>query len=409
MKTKIFLILIIVVTFSFHSYSQTGWYHLSSGTTQPLNSVYFLNSMTGFVVGDSGKILMTYNGGVNWYLRQSYSVSSLKSIQFTSAQTGYVADFVSHVIKTTDGGMNWMINFVGIATFYGQYFINNTTGYVVGDFSGTAKIFKTSDGGDNWTDISPSITGSACLYSICFSNSNIGFAVGTGGLVLRTTNGGNSWNQNYITTTGPLMSVCFVNDSTGYIAGEAIWKTTSYGVNWTLQQTVTSQLNSIKFINANTGYCVGQDIYKTTNGGNNWFTQTYQSPSFLMKSVFPVNFDTAYICGYNGKILKAIRGGNVIGVNKISSGIPNDYCLSQNYPNPFNPETIIKFSVPETKLITLKVFDILGREVETIINQTLQPGTYEVTFNGNYLSSGIYYYRLITDNYIETKRMTLVK
>ncbi|MBK6913193.1 MAG: T9SS type A sorting domain-containing protein [Ignavibacteriales bacterium] len=95
---------------------------------------------------------------------------------------------------------------------------------------------------------------------------------------------------------------------------------------------------------------------------------------------------------------------------------PDAFALEQNYPNPFNPTTIIRYTIPTTPLsfgeglgVRLKVFDVLGNEVAALVNETQQPGTYEVEFNADKLSSGVYYYRLQTVNIIETKKMILIR
>jgi hypothetical protein len=127
-----------------------------------------------------------------------------------------------------------------------------------------------------------------------------------------------------------------------------------------------------------------------------------------------------------GCVIDGILYGDttLINIIKISAQVPDKFSLSQNYPNPFNPETKIKFSVPQIKvpspegwqtksdgvgLVRLKVYDPLGREIESLVNEALQPGTYEVTFNGSKYNSGVYFYRLSTDGYRETKRMILLK
>ena len=89
--------------------------------------------------------------------------------------------------------------------------------------------------------------------------------------------------------------------------------------------------------------------------------------------------------------------------------IPTEYSLSQNYPNPFNPNTVIKFDVPKESFITLKVYDILGREVVQLINEEKKPGKYQVTFNASKLSSGVYFYRLLAGSFVETKKLILIK
>jgi hypothetical protein len=109
--------------------------------------------------------------------------------------------------------------------------------------------------------------------------------------------------------------------------------------------------------------------------------------------------------------------GNTIGIKNITSEIPSSYSLEQNYPNPFNPITKIKFDIPDrfpirafgNDNVVLKVFDILGKEIATLVNESLKPGTYEVTFDASMLTSGIYFYKLETVNYSETKKMILIR
>jgi hypothetical protein len=104
----------------------------------------------------------------------------------------------------------------------------------------------------------------------------------------------------------------------------------------------------------------------------------------------------------------------VVGFNCPIGGIgtievPNHYILKQNYPNPFNPSTTIKFGIPRSEVVKLVVYDILGREVRTLVNEMKTSGTYEVTFDASMLSSGVYFYKLETPSFSETKRMLLVK
>ncbi|MBN1634789.1 MAG: T9SS type A sorting domain-containing protein [Ignavibacteria bacterium] len=114
---------------------------------------------------------------------------------------------------------------------------------------------------------------------------------------------------------------------------------------------------------------------------------------------------------------------NTVSIKPISTELPEGLSLEQNYPNPFNSNTTIKFSIPHLvtlsphhlvtlspcHFVTLKVYDLLGREVATLINENLHPGTYEVSFNANNLSSGIYFYRLSAGNFSETKKLVLLK
>jgi hypothetical protein len=127
---------------------------------------------------------------------------------------------------------------------------------------------------------------------------------------------------------------------------------------------------------------------------------------------------------------RSIYYESVIGIKKLEELVADNFHLCQNYPNPFNPSTKIKFSIPNGSatimnmgqvhasmssltrggsLTTLKIYDLLGREVATLVNEKLSPGTYEIEFDGNNYSSGVYLYKLISDNFIETKKMILIK
>jgi enterochelin esterase family protein len=97
-----------------------------------------------------------------------------------------------------------------------------------------------------------------------------------------------------------------------------------------------------------------------------------------------------------------------VGVSDEES-IPEEYFLSQNFPNPFNPTTTIKYSVPENSLVTLKIFDIIGNEVETLVNEEKSVGWYEIKLNANNLASGVYFYQIRAGSFIETKKMLLLK
>ncbi len=103
------------------------------------------------------------------------------------------------------------------------------------------------------------------------------------------------------------------------------------------------------------------------------------------------------------------EAGGTIGVEQISNLVPSEYVLDQNYPNPFNPKTVINYSIPKSEKVSLKIFDALGREVMTLVNDIQTSGTYKVTFDATALSSGIYFYTLTTSEFIQTKRMMLIK
>jgi len=99
----------------------------------------------------------------------------------------------------------------------------------------------------------------------------------------------------------------------------------------------------------------------------------------------------------------------VTGVGNIGSTLPSVYKLSQNYPNPFNPVTAINFDIPKQSMVSLKIYDVLGREVKTLVNEVKAPGSYKVDFNASEFASGVYFYRLETSGFVDVKRMVLIK
>jgi hypothetical protein len=113
-------------------------------------------------------------------------------------------------------------------------------------------------------------------------------------------------------------------------------------------------------------------------------------------AVGTVGFDTASNC-------------MVTSIGNLQNELPKCYYLSQNYPNPFNPVTKISYEIPKSGLVTLKVYDILGKEIATLVNEVKNPGSFVVDFNGSSLSSGIYFYRLESNGFVSTKKMMLIK
>ncbi|HEX2787747.1 MAG TPA: T9SS type A sorting domain-containing protein [Ignavibacteria bacterium] len=118
---------------------------------------------------------------------------------------------------------------------------------------------------------------------------------------------------------------------------------------------------------------------------------------------------------YYGYLTGCIVNGILYGdtsltiIKQIGNAIPDKFELKQNYPNPFNPATNIKFSIPKSGFVNLKVYDINGKEIAALVNENLQAGEYQTSFNASNLSSGIYFYTLTTGEFIETRRMVLVK
>jgi len=117
--------------------------------------------------------------------------------------------------------------------------------------------------------------------------------------------------------------------------------------------------------------------------------------------------------GYNNGYIAVYNPNAASSIDDSKNTIPENFNLFQNYPNPFNPVTTIKYQIPEISFVTLKVYDVLGNEIKTLVNEEKPAGSYEVEFqsavNGRQLASGIYYYQFRAGNFLETKKMILIK
>ena len=413
-KVKIFLIVFYFSIFS-NSHSQSGWFQLPSGTTNHLRSVYFTSSSTGYIVGDTGLILKTTNGGINWSSQMSNTDNSLLSVHFVTSNTGYSVGYYGTVLKTTNGGLNWNIKWNQGGTFYSVHFPNINDGYIAHGFSHFfGAVYKTSNGGNNWNY---QIVGPEPVYSVFFTDSNTGYLAGGedpyGAAILHTTDSGNNWFIQHSASFTILNSIYFIslNLTIGYAVGEfgKILKTTSGGYTWNEQSSGTyKSLRSVVFTDLNSGYAVGAEgiILKTTNSGSNWLVQNSGTNEYLT-SVFFTDSNTGYAVGSYGTIIKTINGGNFI---------PEQYSLLQNYPNPFNPTTSIPYDIKSVSKVRMIIYDILGKQVAELVNDKQSSGRYEVRFDGSFLPSGVYFYTLITmpegrqaESFKETKKMLMIK
>jgi hypothetical protein len=124
-------------------------------------------------------------------------------------------------------------------------------------------------------------------------------------------------------------------------------------------------------------------------------------------SVLGTNENIVYAVGENGIMLKTTDGG--IGIQNISSEVPSSFTLHQNYPNPFNPVTNIKFDIQKSSDVKIIISDVMGREITTLVNEQLKPGTYEVDWDASNYTSGVYFYKLYTGDFAETRKMILIK
>jgi photosystem II stability/assembly factor-like uncharacterized protein len=448
-----------------------NWVIQEDSIKNTLNDIRFYNSNTGFASGMYGLLLTTTNGGTNWNYYSSGFTDNVTDMYFASEQTGYIStSYNKQIFRTTNGCISWDTVFTAPENISSINFLNSSTGYLAGgsnyysgfiykttngclswtpqiyfqyqpirkirflnDQDGYAlmdggKILKTTNGGNNWDSIT-----AGGSNDLSFINTATGFVSGYG-RVCKTTNGGLNWAYYTISSNANLYAICFINSTTGFVSGYynyngSLYKTTDQGATWNLVITnfFTGTMGRIMFINSSTGFIISSNtnrMFKTTDAGITWGYQDMFAGG--LGNMYFLTSSTGFIGGSNGNLLKTTNGGgNFVGINKqYTSTIPENFSLSQNYPNPFNPVTTIKFALPQARngrdrslQVRVIIYDVLGREITTLVNQQLQPGEYSVTWDASKYPSGVYLYVLSTgepslrsgQSFTDSKKMVLIK
>jgi photosystem II stability/assembly factor-like uncharacterized protein len=261
--------------------STNGGINFSIQISYPINVyphwMHFVNENYGWAVCQDGHVISTTNSGVNWVLKSIGDSSNLHCVYFINTLTGWIVgsepnymsyDSGNRIYKTTNGGMNWFSQYNNISSgFNSVFFVNSLTGWVVG---GPDRIMKTTNGGQNWNQQSIEYFG---IMSIFFISPNTGWVAGLDGKFYSTTNGGTNWlAKNISGFDNSIFSIWFTNSETGWVVGywANIFKTTNGGNNWISQYngTYLDCLRCVMFVSNNIGWACGDDkIFKTTNGG----------------------------------------------------------------------------------------------------------------------------------------------
>ncbi|MEO6694529.1 MAG: YCF48-related protein [Ignavibacteria bacterium] len=407
---KYFLCIVCFFIIANNSYSQ--WQRIQSGTTSRLNSIFFINNTTGWISGFE-VVLKTTDSGNNW--TSEYISGNLKSVYFNNTNTGWMCGENGKLLKTNDAGANWFSVNSNVNVSLNQIsFADENTGYIAGN-NGT--ILKTSNAGINWNNVLMT-NSSEIFHSLKILSKDVIIVSGTNSKILKSTNAGATWDSTDFKMPNPLVTLDFADENTGWVSGccGMFMRTTNAGINWTEEKYLTLgfTINSMKFVDSNYGWQAGDAGYilRTTNGGINWDSLNSTTPTGLY-SVFFINRDSGFVVGYNGLILRTVNGGGQgvpIGIGKVSANVPQKFFLHQNNPNPFNPLTRIDYELDNTYNVSLKIYDVLGNEVSSLVDEKQFQGIYSIDFDGNNLSSGIYFYRLwLSTPSGDTEKFSLVK
>jgi photosystem II stability/assembly factor-like uncharacterized protein len=438
---KYLLIILFFQLVQINIYSQGTWERIESPTDQYLQSVYFVDSLYGWAVGDSGTIIHTSNGGADWEIQDSKNDNKIVDVFFLNRNLGWASSwktssvpFGTILLKTTNGGQSWTNEPYKEDNIFIQclLFTDSLNGWMGGK---PHALVKTTDGGANWkqADVDSSTFSSFPIKSINFYNSQYGYACGGifeyAGVMWRTTNGGDFW---YVIdpVSAPIDPIWQVHtfDSLNVLGvggdfeffGVGMIRTSDGGLNWVYEYI---GMTGIAFdIDYRTDYEAWsplgfeEKLIYSLDSGFTWTRIPTPDSTIILDMIFPDSLH-GFAIGKEGAIIKYIPP--IINfVKEIEEGIPESFFLFQNYPNPFNPSTKIRFTIPqderrETQDVSLKVYDVLGNEIATLVNEEKPAGAYEVKFNPasgiQHPASGIYFYQLRAGIYIETKKMLLLK
>lgn len=369
-------------------------------TWEPIGSLPPNSSPSRAYYVDAGRIILagtlecyrSIDSGFTWQRTFFDSMFVCKALAFGNDSIGYALSILlenafprAMTLKTTDAGATWfdiparIVNGGGIDVL-DAYFQNPNVGFACGD-NGLA---RTTDGGLTWNGVA-NVNGA--LLSMSWPDSMHGWAVGYGGKVYRTTNGGGL----------PIQLVSFTGHHVGGTRVRLDWRTLTETGNlgFYIERRTASDTTFTQISQLIPGYGTTNEPHDYTWMDTN---ATIARWYYRLKQV-----DLSGPAHYTEPIIVDVTTG------VSEQYTPHEFRLEQNYPNPFNPTTTITFSVGTYGHTSLRVYDVLGREVATLVSETKQAGKYETTFDGSTLSSGVYIYKLKVGDFTAIKRMLLVK
>jgi photosystem II stability/assembly factor-like uncharacterized protein len=399
-----------------------SWAEQVSPLTTSLQSVSAPNDDIAWACGVSGKVVRTTNKGATWTnvsgtISTTYSLVNIFALDAnTCLVTGY-AGANTIIYRTTDGGATWTAVYGPVAGFVDDlYMTDANNAYYIGDpVGGSWDLKKSTNGGVNWTTwstLTTSNTSGTYNNAACFLGTNVWFSGNGDNSINYSTNMGVNWTSQP-NAQAELGAIWFNSATNGMIGGFTtslgVKFTTNSGTIWT-SVTNPATVALIAITGSGNEYWAGSqglNIYYSSNSGTNWTTSYTVSAGNFNAMQKARSGNTIWGVRANGGISR--YGTPLVGVTPISLEIPSSYSVSQNYPNPFNPTTKINFALPKSGLVTLKVYNMLGKEVATLVNEVKNVGTYSVDFNGANLSSGIYFYKVNVNGFSEVKKMMLIK
>jgi photosystem II stability/assembly factor-like uncharacterized protein len=408
MKEFFYFITISIVIFYSSSdaqWVQTNGPFVGDVCTFAISGTNLFAGTTDFFV-DSGGVFLSTNNGSNWTATnlQGTIVSAL-----AINGTNLFAGTPNGILLSTNNGTGW----TDLNVLFGdtRAFAISSTNLFAGTYGGG--VFLSTNNGTNWTQVNNGLT-NYVVIAFAVSGNNIFAGTYSGGVFL-STNNGSIWTEVNSGLTGNQVTSLTVS-GTNLFAGtnEGVFLSTNSGSNWISTGFQDTLVSALTFYGTNlfagTSDILGNSggVFLSNNNGINWTDVNSGLPNtgILALTISGTNLFAGTV---GSGVWRRSLSEMITSVEDHSSEIPSRFILEQNFPNPFNPSTKIRYSVSQNSNIMIKVFDILGNEIETLVNEEKPFGTYEITWYAANLSSGIYFYTINAGSFIETKKMILIK
>ena len=425
---KRFTIVFLLVIFSnTHSLSQS---------THEYNDICFLDDHNGWILSNNGYLWKTTNAGTDWIRIYDSRIDTSGNITFVDEQNGWLI-LSNTLLRSSNGGLDWVQEYE-FPPVYGGYNIAFANDSIVFADDG-GRLYKSVDQGQSWELVTDTL---GQINDISFYKDSIGYLCFTGPnpygfptrtrYIYKTTDKGETWNRSYFEGGGLDINVyydkirciskdeCIIGsfDESIFAISSSLIKTTDSGATWNPLYISPPWPLDFEFISTQTGWSIsGSDIVKTTDGGMSWETlQTFTNwddrntnfEFFNSKISYLINLNHIYYTD-DGWVTYSIVDSIVTGINE-QQITATEFVLEQNYPNPFNPSTMISWQSPISGWQSIKLYDAIGREIETIVDGFYEAGIHTKSYIANAtLPSGIYFYQLKVGNFVQTKKMMLIK
>jgi len=389
-------------------------------------SVSVADSHTVWVVANGGRVWKSFDVGKSWVASSSLpqgAGDAVGTVAVRSPRDVVLATTTGKIFKTTDGGVAWMKVFddTTVTDFFNDLeMFDDFTGYAIGDPPNASNskppgFVSTTDGGQTWTVMNTNLPLGDSQYHgrTDFIRPDVGWTYVLNDGVYRTTDAGKTWNK--MSSLLSFNELFFLNDSvgfytwSGYPSDGGISKTTDGGLTW--RKTLSgSQIVFVRWAPGGKRLWAGGDsLYLSTDLGETWQEEFSAKSMGACGLLWEASFLTDDIGMISGQCtVLGMSSDPVVSVAN-QKWIPESLELMQNYPNPFNPSTTIQYEVPSRIHVVLKILNVLGQEVGILVDGVKDPGTYEASWNGTGISSGVYFYRLQAGQFVETKKLLLVR